>query len=246
MIDCKIYVVTHRQYPIQQDKLYRTLTVGRCRIENALSEQDGECITQYNDRINELTGLYWMWKNTESQYIGLSHYRRFFYDEEKKDRLDINGIEDIFLDGTDIILTIPVELHWRIYDKSVYENISGSVGENLAKQGRDVIRGLLQERQPEYADIFDSVLNGNRMYVCNMFVTRREILDRYCDWLFSFITNAADRVNVDNLSYIQKRVIGYYGEVLPTVWLQKQDLSIKEMPIMVKWDKEWTIQRGTV
>ena len=61
MIDCIDYVITHKPYPIQQDDLYRTLCVGDYQEESALSERTGKNISVYNDRLNEVTGLYWIW-----------------------------------------------------------------------------------------------------------------------------------------------------------------------------------------
>ena len=78
------YVITHKEYNIPQDEMYRKLCVGKYREDGELCEQDGENITQYNERINELTGLYWIWKNTESEYVGLSHYRRYFDEDGQR------------------------------------------------------------------------------------------------------------------------------------------------------------------
>ena len=59
-IDLVDYVITHRDYDIPEDDMYKVLCVGKYRKDGALHEHDGDNITRYNERINELTGLYWI------------------------------------------------------------------------------------------------------------------------------------------------------------------------------------------
>ena len=228
MIDCVNYVITHKPYPVEQDGLYRKLCVGGCADPDGLTEKTGENISEYNDRINELTGLYWMWKNDRHEYVGLSHYRRFFYNCGR--RLDVTGIEDILVnDGYDIILSDFLRLPW-----TVKQNIEMIVGPDLYRSVFGEFYRAIACCQPEYASAFLYVLSGPDLYHKNMFVCRREIMERYCEWLFSFILDVTDKVDVTGLSAYEKRVCGYFGEIMPTVWLRKQDLKICEMPIMAR------------
>ena len=43
-----------------------------------LTDCEGENISEKNRQYCELTGLYWVWKHAEEDYIGLVHYRRHF------------------------------------------------------------------------------------------------------------------------------------------------------------------------
>ena len=222
-IDCKNYVITHRPGPVYQDDLYRGLCVGGLRQEGMLCELDGENIAQYNDRINELTGLYWIWKNTSSEYVGLCHYRRFF--DNGGYRVDKATIKWIMDAGCDIILS-PIQLNW-----SMQHNIVLASGSDLAIRGYEVFRELIQERQPDYVDAFDHVMGHGFLYRCNLFVTRREVMNRYCEWLFSFLTDATDRVDVSRHGGYEHRVCGYFGEAMWTVWLRNNGLRVYDMPI---------------
>ena len=226
MIDCKNYVITHRKWPIVQDDFYTALCVGGLRVPGMLCELDGENLSKYNDRINEATGLYWIWKNTDSEYVGLSHYRRYF--NNNGSRLNRTGVENILVnDGYDIILA-PIRLGWP-----VRENLRQAVDEDLSELAVNVFLRQIREKHPEYEKAFSKIMNGNWMYICNMFVTRREILNKYCEWLFSFLTYATDLIDVEYEYGFRRRTAGYMAEIMLSVWMEKQNLKVYEMPLEV-------------
>ena len=217
------YVITHRDYPINQDDFYKALCVSGFDKDGWLSAAVGNNIEQYNDRINETTGLYWIWKNTKEKQVGMSHYRRFFNDGGRLDKAKADEI----LKDNDIILA-PIQLGW-----SIYQNIEMASGTALANQAHETFREAIAEKQPEYVDAFDRVMAGNFMYYCGMFVTSRNILNAYCKWLFSFLLDVVDGVDVSWCGFYEKRVCGYFCEAMWTVWLQNQDLKVYEMPLEV-------------
>ena len=226
-IDCVDFVVTHKPFPIAEIDMYKVLCVGDYKEPFRLTEKNGENIAQYNSRLNETTALYWIWKKTLNDYVGLSHYRRRFEMEGKI--LSKVQVRRIFDAGYDLIISRPKELNW-----SVMWNIGLTVGLDLNHRAHKVIRELLQERQPEYVTAFDDTLYGNWMYTCNMFVARRDILNEYCEWLFSFIIDAADRIDVTGADFYQRRVAGYYAEIMWTVWLREHSLKVCRLPIVMQ------------
>ena len=234
MIDCVDYVITHKEYPIEQDDLYCALCVGDFRQDGWLSEQDGVNIAEYNDRINECTGLYWIWKNTKSRYVGMSHYRRWFYNNRFQgddSRLDADRINEILCkEKYDLILTGQQWFNWRVID-----NFNLAIGPNLTTRAYDSFLQAIKNNQPEYVEAFKEVMIDRKMYICNLFVTRREIMDEYCAWLFSFLLKATDGIYLDECSDRQKRVAGYYAEALWTVWLQRQPYRVYELPHRMVW-----------
>ena len=154
MIDYTNYVITHKPYPVDQDDLYRELCVGSYVDPGALTERVGENISEYNDRLNELTGLYWIWKNMDDDYVGLSHYRRFFMKDGK--RLDRETVEKILArDEYDLIIHPLLDLRWR-----VVHNISLIVGDELTIRTYDLIEQALKEKHPDYRDVIEDVMRG--------------------------------------------------------------------------------------
>ena len=67
-------------------------------------------------------------------------------------------------------------------------------------------------------------------------MTRRDILNRYCEWLFSFLIDAASNLETASYDPYSQRVMGFFAERMMTVWLRKQRLNIKELPWM-SWDQ---------
>lgn len=227
MIDCSIYAIAHKPHEFHPDGLYSVLCVGGYSETGSLSEKYGENISGYNDRINECTGLYWIWKNTSSEYVGLCHYRRWLHNHRTdgdQTRLDAERIEEILSDH-DIITTYPAVL-----ETSVEWNLVPTLGVDLTEKAFAVFCTEILDKQPEYFNEFFNVMTGNRFYPHNLFVTRREILNRYCEWLFSFLTEAADRIDVSGYEGKQKRIAGYFAEIMPAVWLARQELKVYSLP----------------
>lgn len=226
-----IYVVTHKKYNCLSGSVYKPLCVGDYTQQGYLTEQVGDNIARLNEKINECTALYWIWKNTKEEYIGLNHYRRYFYNNEIKSMdnyLDAERICEI-LNEYDIILP-------QAYRTScVYEQLASSVASELLENSYKRIRNLIKEKQPDYLASFDSVMEGGILFTCNMFVTRREILDRYCEWLFSFLIKVAEETDVEGYDDYSRRIIGFFAERMWTVWLRKNRLRIKELPYVTGW-----------
>ncbi|SCY09173.1 protein of unknown function [Lachnospiraceae bacterium XBB2008] len=229
-IDYTNYVVTHKPFQINCGKEYSPICVGGYKHTNWLSEEKGENIHSYNDRINECTALYWIWKNTKEQYVGLSHYRRFFYNSAYKheiNRLSESTVKRILVDGK-VQIILPSLL---IMGYSVMDNIRATVSDRYCDEGYDILSKLIGERCPDYLDSFMCVMNGNLLYRCNMFVCSRIILDKYCDWLFSFLIDAADLLDVSEANAYQKRTIGYFAEAMWTVWIRNHSYKVYELPV---------------
>ena len=80
----KIYVISHSAEDIKKidmdEDIYVPLFVGLNGKDNLgfLSDDQGDNISEKNPSYCELTGLYWMWKQSKEDIIGLCHYRRYF------------------------------------------------------------------------------------------------------------------------------------------------------------------------
>ena len=115
MKDVNVIVATHKKYLMPSDNVYLPVHVGGGLCDTDFGYQKdstGDNISQKNPYFCELTGLYWAWKNLDSDYIGLVHYRRYFTlhkhtpkDSTKKFALVLSGSEiNDLLKNTEVIL----------------------------------------------------------------------------------------------------------------------------------------------
>ena len=93
----KLLVCCHNESE-KGDGLWVTVKAGaaldRSGIECDFSDDDGENVSSLNSAYNEMTVAYWAWKNLDKlgdpDVIGLMHYRRFFYFDEKREEVRLH------------------------------------------------------------------------------------------------------------------------------------------------------------
>lgn len=224
-----IFIVTHKYFEEPENEVYKTIIVGSqdLKIKGAYRDNVGSNIAYKNSNYCELTALYWIWKNISNiNYIGMCHYRRFFskskYRSSSKYFLIKKDVEEL-LDKYDIIL--PEKNRWSI-----------TVGENYCKgEGREKDLLLLREKViescPEYLLDFERVVNAKSASYRNMFITRSELLDEYCKWLFMLLSKLEEVISLNGYTQQEARVYGYLSEILLNVWVLHNNLRVKYVPI---------------
>lgn len=172
----------------------------------------GDNIDGLNPHYCELTGLYYMWKHEDDDIVGLEHYRRYFYRNGRL--LSREGAEET-LSGNDIMLME----HHHPRNRTTYEWFI------TAQKEKDMEKWILCVEQacPEFMPVFRDYLNSNRLYVCNMFVTRKEILDAWCSWIFPTLA-LYDRIT--GLNEFNRRIDGYLAEHTLGAWCLWKKLKI--------------------
>jgi hypothetical protein len=221
-MDVKIYVMTHKLFEQKtHDEIYIPLHVGRYGKKDLgyIGDDTGDNISYKNDSFCELTGLYWMWKNSDADILGLCHYRRYFVRDSHI--ITESEIQDC-LKGHDIIIT-----------NSAVSEIS--VKDHYCKKhnGSDLLREVISELYPEYLDAFDWVMNTNLTSIGNMIICRREVLHKYCSWLFDILFETERRIDISHYDTYQKRVYGFMAERLLRVWIMMQTLKVREESVIM-------------
>ena len=238
--DFCMYVVTHKPTP-HEDKLpegYKLIHAGHVNAKEDfgyLGDDTGDNISRLNLYINEITALYWFWKNTTHEIVGLCHYRRFFTTADD-DAFAYEKIltRDAALELLERYDIIAAKLNCEMIIQR--ELVQNDCGKKLATMGESILRKHILKAQPDYLDAFDAVIDSMTFYKCNMFITRRNVLDAYCKWLFSFLIDATEEVlrgaKLQNLPWSPRRLMSFLAERMLTVWLIKNRLRIKELDIM--------------
>lgn len=77
----QIAVAYHREWPFYGNEVFVPIQVGRAKSKMLLpieGDDNGDNISFLNPYYCEMTATYYLWKNSEANYKGLCHYRRFF------------------------------------------------------------------------------------------------------------------------------------------------------------------------
>lgn len=218
-----VYVVTHKPFDdkfIKNDSAYSVIKVGN-KLEDSfvekkkwLNDSSGENISSKNPYYCETTAQYWAWKNVEDVEIsGLCHYRRFFLDPFEKKSVHIlrrESIEKILAKNEVILLHPTVKSIDAIIPK---KNIPLSIQE----ENFSVIREILLNDYPECVEAYDSMIYGKKMIWRNMFITHKELFDRYSAFLFDVLSKYDKKMA--EKSYVRKpRIDGFEAEYLLPTW----------------------------
>ena len=245
MMKTIIAVATHRPYRICDDELYLPVMVGAFSMSEAETagyarDDSGDNISDKNAWYCELTGLYWLWKNSDADNIGLCHYRRYFARKRKltiscryrMSRKRSNPYYNVLHrdEAADLLEQYPVILPRprRYFVESNYSQFVHSHGSFAL----DETRKIIIERYPEYIDAYDRTMAGTTGHRFNMFIMRKELLNRYCGWLFDILFELEKRISADisKEKRDDSRLYGYVSERLLDVWLYKECCDYVEIP----------------
>ena len=77
-----IYVFHYKDGTVlKTDPIYQPIMAGNALLtgeKTMIGDDTGDNISVKNRYYSELTGTYWVWKNTRQKIVGTCHYRRFF------------------------------------------------------------------------------------------------------------------------------------------------------------------------
>lgn len=227
MTSDKIFIITHKKFHSLARKnstLYFPLLVG---VENGntgenfyLKDNNGKNISSQNESYCELTGLYWIWQNTSANIVGLEHYRRYLVDNNlllKKEEID-NVLEkyDIILPQKTEYLTSSAKHFSKYHDPLVLV----------------FCRDIISKVYPEYVKDFDWFTYQKCGYSYNMFISKKSLIDNYCNWLFNILFELEKEVDLSRYDDYNKRMFGFVAERLFNVWIHHQNLRVKEYSVL--------------
>lgn len=214
----KILVAAHKPNNVFRDEIYTPIHVGRSlsyyasEMQDMIGDDTGENISNKNPSYCELTAIYWAWKNIKDvQYIGLAHYRRYF--EIKFSEANIDDL----MEGYDVILPRP-------YRHDRY--LEFKLARELTMEDEVILLQTIKEMYPNYEQTTISYLYDFIDIPYNMFIMRKELLDKYARFLFSILFQCEKKMKP--LPYTcSSRRFGYIAEFLLPIFCIHNSLKVR-------------------
>lgn len=235
MAKIKILVCCHKQCEIPRDPVYLPIQVGSAlqnydlgiQKDNEVNGNHCENISVLNPVFSEMTAVYWAWKNMDAfdpevEYIGLCHYRRFFYCK--------GSFKDSLLRRRKSRVLCTARFLKRHWDYSLYQELNcisslndprmissteklkaiipeydivttfpvELVGYNVETHFRlenvfpELLGEILYDVYPEYFAYYQAIMKGKRFSCANMVVMKKEIYKQYCSFIFDVLFRHID------------------------------------------------------
>ncbi|MBQ3865881.1 MAG: DUF4422 domain-containing protein [Clostridia bacterium] len=238
----RVIVAAHKKAPMPADPLYLPLHVGAAGKESIGFRRDdeGENISLKNSRFSELTGLYWAWKNLDADCIGLVHYRRFFKGKGRgRDPLAAVLTEEealaLLADGKPVL---PKKRNYLI------DTLYGHYCHTLSPGPLDLTGEIIRASYPRYAPEFERLKTRRAGHMFNMMIMPRDILDRYCAFLFPLLFEVEEKADPAEFEDpFHARFPGRVSELLLDVFLRTEGIDCREVPLLYP-DGQGLIKKG--
>jgi hypothetical protein len=255
----KLYILYYKPGPVLPlGSLYKPLFCGNGVGKDGfpyLKDDSGIQISDKNEFYSELTGIYWVWKNTVQEITGFCHYRRYFTTKREpffhrlkyflshpfkiqsgpNPLIYVGNVKkysewilteaemESILEQNDIIL--PRARIFRYSLKQHYHKYHAALDLQL-------IERILEENYPEFIPSWQKVLDGNVLYANNMFILKSALYQEFMEWWFDVLFKFEKRVNLESYEGYQRRILGFLGERLLTLWVIHKGLKIKELQLL--------------
>ncbi len=230
MKQISIYIMAHKKFDVPENAIYKPLQVGSALHDKIgyIPDDSGENISVKNPNYNELTGLYWMWKNdNQSDIMGLCHYRRYFLNNDNE-LLGAKEINDI-LSNHDMIVS----------NRAVYQdmNVRESYIEKHHAQDLTLTRAAIEKLYPECLVDYDRVMEGNETYFGNLMIGGSTVVKKYAEWLFGILFEVEKNIDITTYDDYDRRIYGFIAERLLIVWIRHKRINVYECTVGLMGEK---------
>ncbi len=248
-----VIIATHKNYRMPEDNMYLPVHVGaegktgkdgKPLDLGYTKDNTGDNISLKNSSYCELTGMYWAWKNIDSDYIGLAHYRRHFSLKKKSK----NPFDNILTMKELLPLTKKYSVFVPKKRKYYIESLYSHYAHTHHAEHLDITKKIISEKYPKYLESCEKVYNNSYGFMFNMMIMKKELFNSYCQWLFDILFELEKRMGdkAKGLSSFQGRFYGRVSEIIFNVWIDYQIKSekikkseIKEIPYIYTEKIAW-------
>lgn len=252
MSKVKILLSYHKQDHLFKDEILTPIHAGRENaiksmksvdsklqwlLKNTIGDNTGDNISEKNGTYNEMTTVYWAWKNYETlgnpDYIGFMHYRRHFIFEDMES--PVYECLDIGENYYDLIKYSPKKVERIVEEcdfvcakahkrKSLYEHYKA----NHDILDLEAAMNIIEEKYPKFQPYVEEYVYGQNAYFCNMFIFPKKTFLEYASWFFDISFELEKRVNLEGRRlFVSEWLTGIYityllhkgekGTFLPTM-----------------------------
>lgn len=255
----KIYVFYYKKGSVLElNQIYQPIMAGNALLEATTviqGDNSGENISIKNKYFSELTGIYWVWKNTRQEITGACHYRRYFTAQpepflyrlkrlfyfpaglyKKRFGLIYTNNTNHFVPG--IISEKEIEVLFQKYDAILPQarKLKYTVETHFTRyhdiSDLNLIESIIKEKYPDYLKAFYKVIKGKRLYANNMFVLKDQHFQEFMIWWFDMLFEFEQRIDVSKYTGYQQRIFGFIAERLLNVWFSHRQLKCVELQVI--------------
>lgn len=259
MGDIKLFVCCHQNAQVPKHPLLVPIQVGAVLSDSHfpgyLHDDTGDNISAKNRSYCELTAQYWAWRNTEADYCGFFHYRRYLYPDAKAKR-PYRVEQEVSLPLLNKLGYGEFEQLIRQYDMIVPkgENMYVSVREHYShapyhhRKDLELAEQIVKEYRPDMIPAVEAYLSSTVCCFGNIYIMRREIFHDYCAWLFPILEKFDQRADTSAYSSQEGRVDGYLAERLLGIYVtfRRGRLKVLELPRVHFFDKPEYFRRRLI
>ncbi len=171
-----------------------------------ISDDSGENISAKNRMYCEMSAVYWIWKNTDHDWIGIEHYRRHLLVKP-----------EMLTDDIDAIMPLP------------YICYPDEATQFLRFVSKDVFEALLKalkDLHPSEYEQYLKILYGKYQYTYNLMCVRKAVFEDYCRWFFE-ITEYMETMSDKIPEISNTRALSYVAEVLTNIYFMSHSDSLR-------------------
>ena len=227
-----IAVALHRRAPVPQGAPYLPVQAGAAlHPPLGCARDDGPgSISTRNPLYCELTVHHHLWQQLDADVYGLCHYRRYFTLRPFGRRLAhalTQAQLDRLMQRADVLVPRP-----RLYliETNASHYAHAHRGSDLA-----LVRQVISDARPDFLPAFDRVMKRRWGRRFNIFIMRREPFCAYSAWLFGILGEVETRLGGD----LPPRTLGYLGERLMDVWLEKERPRLRQLRVLNTEGEDW-------
>ena len=251
MSSIKIFQTFHKEHVhAVGSKWVQPVGVAGFMSDGFVSDATGQNIAALNSSYCELTAQYWAWKNTQTDYVGFCHYRRYM--RFKHDGLWMTQGNFGVPVENDFGVSPESMLHY-LTDEGQLESLKSllSFWDVITPRAHAMAASIEEqylgnhERAPwdEFLRVIKLVYSAHpaceayfrlasHAPVWNMFVMRRDLFEHYCSDLFTVIDAVYQRIGTPFGSY-HNRYPGFLAERFLGFWLAMKRARAYEVPVLV-------------